>query len=41
MIDAIISALLFFFVVTGGMVWIATLIFLIIYVLTNEGNRND
>lgn len=41
MIDAIISALSFFLIVTGGMVWVATLIFLIIYVLTNEGNRND
>lgn len=38
MIDAIISALSFFLIVTGGMVWIATLLFLIIYALTNKEN---
>jgi len=37
MIDAIFAGLRFFLVVSGAMLWCGGLIFLIIYVMENEG----
>jgi hypothetical protein len=41
MIEGIIAGFKFFFLVSGLLLWTGFLVFLIIYVMENEGIRND